>query len=75
MAQDAGAIRPGHDRGCRGAETANNAHANAALIPLLTLGIPGMAIVGGDSIGAFTMKGIESWSVPVPASTPTWSGG
>ncbi|MBL8702430.1 MAG: tripartite tricarboxylate transporter permease [Alphaproteobacteria bacterium] len=43
--------------GVAGPETANNAYANAALIPLLTLGIPGSPTVA-VIMGAFMMKGI-----------------
>lgn len=43
--------------GVAGPETANNAYANAALIPLLTLGIPGSPTVA-IIMGAFMMKGI-----------------
>lgn len=39
------------------AETANNAYANAAMIPLFTLGIPG-AVVIGILMGAFMMNGL-----------------
>jgi putative tricarboxylic transport membrane protein len=43
--------------GVAGPETANNAYANAALIPLFTLGIPGSPTVA-VIMGAFMMKGI-----------------
>ena len=43
--------------GVAGPETANNAYANAALIPLLTLGIPGSPTVA-IIMGAFMMKNI-----------------
>ncbi len=43
--------------GVAGPETANNAYANAALIPLFTLGIPGSPTVA-IIMGAFMMKGI-----------------
>jgi len=43
--------------GVAGPETANNSYANAALIPLFTLGIPGSPTVA-IIMGAFMMKGI-----------------
>jgi len=43
--------------GVAGPETANNAYANAALIPLFTLGIPGSAVVA-VLMGAFMMHGL-----------------
>jgi len=43
--------------GVAGPETANNAHANAALIPLFTLGIPGSLTVA-VLMGAFMMNGL-----------------
>lgn len=43
--------------GVVGPETANNAYANAALIPLFTLGIPGSATVA-VLMGAFMMNGL-----------------
>ena len=43
--------------GVAGPETANNAHANAALIPLFTLGIPASPTVA-VLMGAFLMQGL-----------------
>ena len=43
--------------GVAGPETANNAHANAALIPLFTLGIPGSPSVA-ILLGAFIINGL-----------------
>ena len=43
--------------GVAGPETANNAHANAALIPLFTLGIPGSPTIA-ILLGAFIMQGL-----------------
>jgi len=43
--------------GVAGPETANNAYANAALIPMFTLGIPGSPTVA-VIMGAFMMKGL-----------------
>ena len=51
--------------GVAGPETANNAYANAALIPLFTLGIPGSPTVA-IIMGAFMMNGIDARAVPVP---------
>ncbi|HWC03796.1 MAG TPA: tripartite tricarboxylate transporter permease [Methylomirabilota bacterium] len=44
-------------QGVAGPETANNAYANAALIPLFTLGIPGSPTVA-VIMGAFMMNGL-----------------
>jgi putative tricarboxylic transport membrane protein len=44
-------------QGVAGPESANNAYANAALIPLFTLGIPGSPTVA-VIMGAFTMNGL-----------------
>jgi putative tricarboxylic transport membrane protein len=44
-------------QGLAGPETANNAHANAALIPLFTLGIPGSPSVA-ILLGAFVLNGL-----------------
>ncbi len=44
-------------QGVAGPETANNAYANAALIPLFTLGIPGSPTVA-VLMGAFMMNGL-----------------
>lgn len=43
--------------GVAGPETANNAHANAALIPLFTMGIPGSPTIA-VLMGAFIMNGL-----------------
>jgi putative tricarboxylic transport membrane protein len=43
--------------GVAGPETANNAHANAALIPLFTLGIPGSPTIA-ILMGGFMMQGL-----------------
>ena len=43
--------------GVAGPETANNAHANSALIPLFTLGIPGSPSIA-ILLGAFMMNGL-----------------
>jgi putative tricarboxylic transport membrane protein len=43
--------------GVAGPETANNSHANAALIPLFTLGIPGSPSIA-ILLGAFMMNGL-----------------
>ena len=43
--------------GMAGPETANNAHANAALIPLFTMGIPGSPTIA-VLMGAFIMNGL-----------------
>jgi putative tricarboxylic transport membrane protein len=57
MARDPSRFGKGAIAGVAGPETANNASANAALLPLLTLGIPGSATVA-LIMGAFLIHGI-----------------
>jgi putative tricarboxylic transport membrane protein len=56
-AKDPSRFGKGAIEGVAGPETANNAHANAAYIPLFTLGIPGSATVA-ILMGAFMMNGL-----------------
>lgn len=57
VAKDPGEFGKGAIAGVAGPETANNAYANAALIPLFTLGIPGSPNVA-VLLGAFMMNGL-----------------
>jgi putative tricarboxylic transport membrane protein len=57
IARDPSRFGRGAIAGVAGPETANNASANAALLPLLTLGIPGSATVA-LIMGAFLIHGI-----------------
>lgn len=57
MAKDPTRFGKGAIEGVAGPETANNAFAGAAMIPLLTLGIPSSPTVA-ILIGAFTMHGL-----------------
>lgn len=57
VARDPSRFGKGAIAGVAGPETANNASANAALLPLLTLGIPGSATVA-LIMGAFLIHGI-----------------
>lgn len=57
MAKDPSRFGKGAIEGVAGPETANNAFAGAAMIPLLTLGIPSSPTVA-ILIGAFTMHGL-----------------
>ncbi|MEW6671337.1 MAG: tripartite tricarboxylate transporter permease [Thermodesulfobacteriota bacterium] len=57
FAKDPSRFGKGAIEGVAGPETANNAHANAAYIPLFTLGIPGSATVA-ILMGAFMMNGL-----------------
>jgi putative tricarboxylic transport membrane protein len=57
LAKDPSRFGKGAIEGVAGPETANNAHANAAYIPLFTLGIPGSATVA-ILMGAFMMNGL-----------------
>jgi len=58
VAADPSRFGKGAIEGVAGPETANNASANAALLPLLTLGIPGSATVA-LIMGAFLIHGIK----------------
>jgi putative tricarboxylic transport membrane protein len=55
--KDPGKFGHGAIEGVAGPETANNAHSNAALIPLFTLGIPGSPSIA-ILLGAFMMNGL-----------------
>ena len=57
VAKDPGRFGRGAIEGVAGPETANNSHANAALIPLFTLGIPGSPSIA-ILLGAFIMNGL-----------------
>ena len=57
MAKDPSRFGKGAIEGVAGPETANNAYAGAALIPLFTLGIPSSPTVA-ILLGAFTMHGL-----------------
>lgn len=57
VSKDPGKFGTGAIEGVVGPETANNAYANAALIPLFTLGIPGSATIA-VLMGAFMMNGL-----------------
>lgn len=62
VAKDPSRFGNGAIEGVAGPETANNAHAGAALIPLFTLGIPGSAATA-VLLGGFIMHGL----MPGPA--------
>ena len=58
--------------GIAGPETANNAHANAALVPLFTLGLPGSASIA-LLMGGFMIFGLApgDWrKAQAPAPQP-----
>ena len=55
--ENAGAVRQGAIEGVAAPETANNAYANAAMIPLLTLGIPSSPTIA-VLMGAFIINGL-----------------
>ncbi len=57
VAKDKSRFGKGAIEGVAGPETANNSHANAALIPLFTLGIPGSPSIA-ILLGAFIMNGL-----------------
>ena len=53
-----GTLRQGHPAGLAGPESANNAAAQTSFIPLLTLGIPGNAVMA-LMVGAMTIHNIQ----------------
>ena len=55
--EDSRAIRQGAIEGVAAPETANNAYANAAMVPLLTLGIPSSPTIA-VLMGAFIINGL-----------------
>lgn len=57
VARDPSAFGKGAIQGVAGPETANNAYANAAFVPLFTLGIPGAATTA-IIMGALIMNGL-----------------
>lgn len=57
LSRTPGRFGQGAIEGVAGPETANNAAANGALLPLLTLGIPGSGVVA-ILMGAFMMNGL-----------------
>jgi putative tricarboxylic transport membrane protein len=57
ISREPGRFGHGAIEGVAGPETANNAAANGALLPLLTLGIPGSGVVA-ILMGAFMMNGL-----------------
>ena len=58
MSKDPDAFGTGVNAGVVASETANNAAIGGALIPLLSLGIPGDAVTA-LLLGAFTMQGVQ----------------
>ena len=66
------AHRLGHGaiEGVAGPESANNAAAQSAFVPLLSLGIPANAVMG-VILGALLIQGITPWANAGGATGPT----
>lgn len=71
LSRDASQMGKGAPQGLIASESANNALTGGALIPLLSLGIPGDATTA-VLIGAFTLQGIQVGPLFIPENTTTW---
>ncbi|MGP9566270.1 tripartite tricarboxylate transporter permease [Halomonas sp. AOP12-C2-37] len=71
LARDSSQMGKGAPQGLIASESANNALTGGALIPLLSLGIPGDATTA-VLIGAFTLQGIQVGPLFIPENTETW---
>ncbi|UYG03808.1 tripartite tricarboxylate transporter permease [Halomonas sp. LR3S48] len=71
LARDSSQMGKGAPQGLIASESANNALTGGALIPLLSLGIPGDSTTA-VLIGAFTLQGIQVGPLFIPENTDTW---
>ncbi|PMR71501.1 hypothetical protein CR158_01590 [Halomonas heilongjiangensis] len=71
LAKDSSQMGKGAPQGLIASESANNALTGGALIPLLSLGIPGDSTTA-VLIGAFTLQGIQVGPLFIPENTETW---
>ncbi|SBR45039.1 MULTISPECIES: tripartite tricarboxylate transporter permease [unclassified Halomonas] len=71
LARDSSQMGKGAPQGIIASESANNALTGGALIPLLSLGIPGDSTTA-VLIGAFTLQGIQVGPLFIPENTETW---
>ena len=71
LTRDSSQMGKGAPQGLIASESANNALTGGALIPLLSLGIPGDSTTA-VLIGAFTLQGIQVGPLFIPENTETW---
>ncbi|MCP1314437.1 tripartite tricarboxylate transporter permease [Halomonas sp. 707D7] len=71
LARDSSQMGKGAPQGLIASESANNALTGGALIPLLSLGIPGDSTTA-VLIGAFTLQGIQVGPLFIPENHDTW---
>ena len=71
LSRDSSEMGKGAPQGLIASESANNALTGGALIPLLSLGIPGDSTTA-VLIGAFTLQGIQVGPLFIPENTDTW---
>jgi putative tricarboxylic transport membrane protein len=71
FSRDSSEMGKGAPQGLIASESANNALTGGALIPLLSLGIPGDSTTA-VLIGAFTLQGIQVGPLFIPDNTNTW---
>ncbi|KPQ25952.1 MAG: putative tricarboxylic transport membrane protein [Halomonas sp. HL-48] len=71
LSRDSSQMGKGAPQGIMASESANNALTGGALIPLLSLGIPGDSTTA-VLIGAFTLQGIQVGPLFIPENTETW---
>ncbi|MFQ3788582.1 tripartite tricarboxylate transporter permease [Halomonas sp. A29] len=71
LARDSSQMGKGAPQGLIASESANNALTGGALIPLLSLGIPGDSTTA-VLIGAFTLQGIQVGPLFIPENVNTW---
>ncbi|QEM80970.1 tripartite tricarboxylate transporter permease [Halomonas binhaiensis] len=71
LAKDSSQMGKGAPQGLIASESANNALTGGALIPLLSLGIPGDSTTA-VLIGAFTLQGIQVGPLFIPENSTTW---
>ncbi|MBB3143351.1 tripartite tricarboxylate transporter permease [Halomonas organivorans] len=71
LSRDSSEMGKGAPQGLIASESANNALTGGALIPLLSLGIPGDSTTA-ILIGAFTLQGIQVGPLFIPENADTW---
>ncbi|ALM54540.1 hypothetical protein AR456_05285 [Halomonas huangheensis] len=71
LSRDSSEMGKGAPQGLIASESANNALTGGALIPLLSLGIPGDSTTA-VLIGAFTLQGIQVGPLFIPENSDTW---
>lgn len=71
LSKDSSEMGKGAPQGLIASESANNALTGGALIPLLSLGIPGDSTTA-VLIGAFTLQGIQVGPLFIPENVNTW---